>query len=316
MDVNNIKKNPRYSYSALSVFLHCPFQFFEKYVLKNIADEQTLALSLGSILHKGKELVSLDLMAGRSPDYATIEQYILNGYIGADKAGEKEERLPGIINLKQRFFEDWAAIDNKSGLTYEEKLENYFDGLKTEEHDTEWHTLGVEVPFEFDFEGVTLFGFIDNISENSRGQLRIVDYKTSKQIFQDKDVKTPLQMLIYYLATQNMYPGREIVQCLYDFIALGKTQEAGTKGWINRGTVKLRKTLASIEECKKTCIWKPAPTPLCYWCHYSKSNPKADQVTKHLCDYHSLYTPEYRDFISVNKPWDGKPYKPSIQFII
>ena len=43
---------PRLSYSSLEVFKNCPYQFNMKYNEKKRANETTLALELGSILHK------------------------------------------------------------------------------------------------------------------------------------------------------------------------------------------------------------------------------------------------------------------------
>lgn len=294
----------RYSYSALSTFTTCPMQFWWKYIQRKRADEQTLPLGLGSLLHKGKELVSKALINGESPDYETIEAAMWDGYSGPDKATGEIETLMGLHDLKSEFFSDWVAPDDKSGLSYEQKLDIYFSHIRAEEQNTEWRTIAAEINFEVPFEDVVLFGVIDNISENSRGDLMVKDYKSSKKVYSDADIKTPLQMVIYNLAVQSLYPERTIVANLYDFILLGKTQLAGTPGWMDRGIKKLSKILSEIRAYEESGAWKPKPTPLCHWCSYCRTNPNADLSTKGLCEFYSLWMPQNKTF-STNKPWFG-----------
>jgi len=255
-------------------------------------------------------------MAGEVPDYASIESAMWGGYTGPDKASGKDETLMGLHELKTKFFSDWVAPDDKSGLSYEQKLNIYFSNLRAEEQDTDWHTIAAEVNFEISFEDVILFGVIDNISENSRGELMVKDYKSSKKLYSDADIKTPLQMVIYNLAVQSMYPGRAIVSNLYDFILLGRTQIAGSPGWMERGKKKLSKILAGIKECEESGIWKPKPSPLCHWCSYCGTNPNADMSTKGLCEFNSLWMPQSKTF-SVRKPWVGTmPDTSTTDFVI
>lgn len=288
---------PRYSYSALSLADQCLFSFYQKYILKNRVDTPTLATSAGTIAHKGKELVSQALMRGEKPDYDAIMNCVMNGHEGADKATGEMEILPGMNQLKVQFWDDWIAKDTKSGLTYEQKLALYREHLPDEERDTLWKTVGVEMHFEYEFAGVVLFGIIDKVAINPQGEVKIVDYKTSKKIFEGSDLATPLQMWIYRQAVQAMIeagqiPGAtEVVSHEYSFIFIGCSQEGGTKGWLKRGEAKLCKILQSIDKAKETGVWKPSPTPLCYWCSYCRNSPTAPASVRHECPYYSLWTP-------------------------
>lgn len=300
-----IPAKPRYSYTALSTFDHCPLQFCMKYVHKLRSGETALNLELGTLIHKVRELISLDLMAGRTPDYDAYWEMIREGYIGQDKASGNIETLPGCIELAEKYPDDWFAVDVKSGLTYEQKLQICKEHLDDEERDPEWTTIGVEVPFSVEYGDVILFGFIDKIRRNRNGELSIVDYKTSKKVFSDKDIKTPLQMLVYNIAVRQMYPGVPIIGHTYDFVFLGVTQEGGSPGWLARGERKLNKLIADIQTCRCTDTWKPTPTPLCAWCDYSKTNPKAPSEFRTQCPYYSLWTPVDHSY-GVARAWDGK----------
>ena len=295
-EVQEVKK-PRYSYTALSTFEHCPFQFYLKYIAKRRSEESALHLELGNLAHKIKELISKDLMAGNTPDYEKYEEMLLKeGYTGLDKANGQEEILLSCDELRGKYFEDWIAPDTKSGMTYEQKLGIFVEHLKDEEYDPEWRTIGAEVNFEVEFDDVILFGIIDKIQENSQGQLRIVDYKSSKKVFTDAEIRTPLQMLVYHLAVKNMFPDREIVQYMYDFVFLGETQIGGTKGWIDRGLKKLRKLIAGIDEAKASGVFKPCPSPLCHWCDYCETKDRFEPAFYKLCPYHSQWTPDNKTY--------------------
>lgn len=308
MDKHCKKPLPRYSYSALSLANQCMFSFHQKYILKNRADTPTLATSAGTIAHKGKELVSQALMRGEKPDYDSIMEQVMNGYEGADKATGHPEVLPGMNQLKEQFWDDWIAPDTKSGLTYEQKLRVYQQHLPDEELNPIWKTIGVEVNFEFEFNGVVLFGIIDKVAINKQGEIKLVDYKSSRRPYQGTDLTTPLQMWIYHHAVQAMIntgkiPGATgIVSHEYDFIFIDQIQEAGTQGWLKRGETKLNKILNSIVAATESGVWKPSPTPLCYWCSYCKDSPSAAPVFRHMCPYYSLWKPHNKSY-GVAKRW-------------
>ena len=304
-EVQEVKK-PRYSYTALSQFQTCEYAFYLKYVAKRRSDDTALHLELGNLAHKVKELISKDLMAGIHVDYQHYQSMLLdNGYRGMDKTEKREEILLSCADLYDKYPDEWMAPDTKSGMTYDEKLDIFLEHLRDEEKDTEWKTIGAEVGFEVPFEDALLFGVIDKIQENDQGQLRIVDYKTSKKQFSDSEIKTPLQMVVYHLAVRQLYPRREIKECLYDFVFLGQTQLAGSKGWVERGEKKLQKLIASIDEAKSTDLFKPSPSPLCHWCDYCKHKERANDEYSKLCPYYSLWLPNCKTY-EVNRPYQGE----------
>lgn len=294
----------RYSFTALDTYKNCPYNYFLRYMSGNRANESTIALGIGSILHKGRELVSQALMRGEKPDYEAIKQVVMEGWNGTDKSGSGAEIILGINMLKSMFWEDW--IRPEEGIpSYDERLKTYFEHLNDDEKDEEWRVIGTEQSFEVPFEDATLFGFIDKIEENKEGQLRITDYKSSKKVYDSKKLVTPLQGYIYWLAVQDMYPDREIESFWYDFIMLGVKRQGGTKGWLDRSRKQLTKLLSDIRDDRESGIWKPKPTPLCYWCSYCVNNPTADKKTRDLCPYYSLWMPERKSFEVAMKWQEG-----------
>jgi hypothetical protein len=158
--------------------------------------------------------------------------------------------------------------------------------------------------FEFIYEDRCIFkGFIDRIDINSNGELRVVDYKTSNAPYDEKKLTTPLQMVIYTIACQSLY-NKTPIEHRYDFIFLGTSQNACSKGYLKRGMKKINKLLDEVGECLEKDEYPPKPTPLCHWCSFSKTCPDSEQKF-HLCEYYSLWTP-YEKTFDVNKKY-GEP---------
>lgn len=303
-------KTEKYSYSKLSVFDNCPLRFKLRYEDKHFSSSSSLALEIGTIAHKCKELIAIDLIYGTKPDYSLIKDILFTGYychhnnVGKD---HNVDYIPGVEALKKKYSFDWIAEDTKSNLTYDQKVEIFLQHLPDMENDTEWHPIAVELPFAFDFDGNIISGFIDKVEQNSKGDLRVVDYKTSKATYDEAKLKTPMQMVIYDIAIQNIY-GKAPVEHLYDFVFLGKTQLACSKGYEARGRKKLKKWFDSINGCRASGVYKPNPTPLCHWCDFCPTNPNAENKLKALCPYYSLWTPTNRVY-DVAKEYTEKEEK-------
>lgn len=295
------------SYSKLSLFEHCAFRYKLKYVDKYYSESKTLALEIGSILHKGLELKGIRKMKDSEVDY---DEIINTVYQGSIELTEKDkETLPGINDIRKRYIEEWNQKEETSGMNYTDKMDVYVhDVLPTRMEDKLWKTIGVEQNFEFVYNNrCIVHGFIDRIDQNSEGDLKVVDYKSSKKVFRDEDIKTPLQMVIYDLACVFIY-GVLPKYHEYDFILLNQMQttEDGvcTKGYLKRGIKKIDKLLDQIKLFEKTGIYKPSPTPLCYWCDYPdiSHTPNANKQYAGLCPYYSLWTPDNKTF-KKNREW-------------
>lgn len=262
-------------------------------------------MEIGTIAHLGKEMVAQAIILGQKPDYAAIRDIVQNGI---EKEAErilnddgepiktnandnrKQKRVLGINELKEKYFFEWVEPDDKSGLTYDQKLDIYFKNLSSMENDEEWKPMSCEEEFDFLYQNkYRLHGFIDKLDKNIKDEIRVVDYKSSKKVFEDKDIKTPLQMFIYTLAVQDKYNTLPVAH-LYDFIFINQQQSACSAGYLKRGETKLQKLFANIEESRTSKIYTPKPTPLCHWCDYCKTNPNASDKLKQECPYHSLWT--------------------------
>lgn len=69
---------------------------------------------------------------------------------------------------------------------------------------------------------------------------------------------------------------------------------------MKRGIKKLDAIFEGIESGDYT----PGPSPLCYWCPFSPTNPEQIEEGKYLCPYYSLWTREEKTHAVANK-WLG-----------
>ena len=293
---------PRLSYSGLEVFKNCPYQFNLKYGEKKYTKETTLALELGSLCHLILELKCNYIKAGKHVDYDYLHFILKYGSIDTNE--KTKEHILGVDELKRKYFEEWYEPDNASGMTYEEKMEVFKKVLKEEmNHASIWHPIYAELPFEFVYKDRIIFnGFIDRVDINIFGGFRVTDYKTSKKQFESAKVVTSLQFGIYAMAIYQEF-GQIPVSFLYRFILLDEDQMAMTSGWEKRLEKTLDNLLDKIDKCKKSGIWLPKPSPLCHWCNYSVTNPKAHEF-KNDCEYYSLWTPQEKSW-AVNKKYNA-----------
>lgn len=286
---------PRFSYSRLNTFIQCPMKYKLKYVDGNYDQADAIHLDIGNIIHKVLEIKYRNIIENKENDYALLKEILLNG-VSEETEKDKGKFINGTSQIMHKYgMDNFSDVNEKSGLSYNDKLESFNNYLVNDDIGA-WKPFKVEQPFEFVFEDRVVFtGFIDRIDINDQGELRVVDYKTSNKVYQQKDLNTPLQMVIYALACEKLFD-KTPIEFQYDLVLLGEKQQACTKGYYNRGIKKISKTLDEVIECEQSGIYKPKPTPLCHWCEFSNTNPNQPFYFEGMCEYYSLWTPDCKTF--------------------
>ena len=292
-------KLPVFSYSKMEVYKNCPYQYDLKYNQGKYTSDTSIALEIGSLLHYVLEQKGKTLVSGQSIDYDKLNIIIQNGTKDTDE--KTKELLPGVIDLKKKYWEVWNVADSE-GRTYDQKLELFDKVLHTEmEENDGWTPYRFEHPFEFVWNNrVIIKGFIDRLDLKD-GNIRTVDYKTSKKVYDSSKLSTSLQFGIYALAILNEF-GVLPVESVYRFILLDETQKALTKGWEKRLIKALDGIFDKIDTDNESGVWVPKASPLCHWCNFCSHNPDAKEF-KHDCEYYSLWEPNNKIF-SVNKTFE------------
>lgn len=291
VNTNNLPIKDKLSYSRLDCFKSCEYKYKLKYINKNYTNDSSLALRIGTILHLGLEYKYL-----KKYNNEEILELIYKGCI------DTGQEVIGLSKLKDEYPFEWEEED-KFGRTYDEKIELYKSRI-LEDIEDDWECIGCEVQFDILFENKAIIhGFIDRIDRHKvTGDMRVVDYKSSKKPYDKKDLATPLQMYVYALACKELY-GRYPSEFIYDMILIGEKQYAMTKGWEKRGHTALGKLIDNliIHNENNNVNMTPKPSILCYWCSYSETNPNATNG-KGLCEYNLLWTPENKVW-KKNKEW-------------
>ena len=96
-----------YSYSRLEKYINCPYAFKLRYVDGNYPVSTSLALEVGTLLHKVNEYICSAIIKGVPVDYPKILDYIENAgstdvYLDLDS--EKKGGHKGDKNTPKRIF--------------------------------------------------------------------------------------------------------------------------------------------------------------------------------------------------------------------
>ena len=315
-DAEKDKDLPQMSYSRLDTGANCLMKYNLKYIQKQSAPQDSIALSLGTLCHKVLELKARFIIDKEDVDYKFLEHVLFNGIEETTDKGS--EYIQGVEQIKKHFgYEIWYEPDNASGINYEEKIHkfrteiipNYLNDI------SEWKPFETEMRFDFVYnygtkenpKEIHFFGFID-IAFKKLFQdilsIKVGDYKTSKKVFDKVKVTTSLQHFIYGLAIYVKY-GILPEKYEYFFVLINEFQMANTKGYLERGLKKLDKILNTLDLAQKDKEYKPSPSPLCYWCDYCYTNPNAVEPYKNLCKFYSLWKPSNKTYL-VNQKWEDR----------
>lgn len=289
----------KFSYSKLSTYEQCPFKYKLVYIDKIRVDQGNIATYFGSLVHYIEEKIGNYIKAGEEIDYEKLTYLFYN----ADFTS-KGSQLLGINKIRELYPVEFLEPD-KNGKTYADKADIYINsGIKRLEtfmkNNPNLEIYATEQPFTLYYKDYTFQGFIDRIfKDKTTNSYLIEDIKTYSSPLDKSALTTPLQFVIYAKALETVFEKAEI-KCAYDLPLCDLKQDAGTKGFIERGISKINKLLDEIESFN----YAPKPCPLCHWCIFSGTYPNQPEEAKNLCPYFCHWTRENKDF-SVEYDWMG-----------
>lgn len=174
----------RLSYSRLNTYELCPAQYFYNYILQS---EQLFSppAVLGNIVH------------------STMEDHV----------GDELD-LDQMLTSMERHREDYdpeGQIPDQLIKTGKKCLTDFYDRHK----DEEFEIIAKEMPFEMVLGAGYFTGFIDIVLRLPNGEILAIDLKTGKFEVEEGEVPTNLQLGIYAIALQKIYPDTPINVELY-----------------------------------------------------------------------------------------------------
>jgi putative RecB family exonuclease len=252
---------PLYSYSRIGCFENCPRQYKFRYIEKPDIDKpEGVEAFMGKMVHETLE--KCYRLAQRGKTISREELLVLY-------RRRWEESLPENLRIvrDEMTAEDYFNLGVKS-------LEMYYDRYAPFDQEM---TLGLErrIVFALDPEGkYKIQGFIDRLSRDSGGRLRIQDYKTSATLPTQQDIDADNQLALYQIGVGEMWPDNNGIELVWHFTQFDTTflshrDESQLEGLSQLYIEKIRK----IERAGELNNFPIKESALCDWCDYNQICP-------------------------------------------
>jgi hypothetical protein len=187
----------KYSYSKLSTYEQCPYQYKKIYIEK-CPTKPTWQLALG--------LTTADILENIYKEVIPSRKY--NNVITGDQILELIDNFWMPIQYKQSFSESnkksYEFLGYSNSTKEKEERNNLFKYLSFYfKYNKLERKFGVEVSFEVLFNDILLTGRIDKLELNS-GLLTVVDNKVTGSFI--SNIPENIQLGIYFYAISKMFP--------------------------------------------------------------------------------------------------------------
>lgn len=272
------KKLDKYSYSKISTYSQCKFKFKLNYLDKNYVYSDSIATEFGSLMHETEETIANMITTGNNIDYIAL----------------KNKFIVGCHKLALKYPEEFLKRD-KSDRTYLEKMYLYLEkSIYRLEQFMSQHPkyilIGIEKKFEYDYDGVHSFsGSIDRaFYDQETDTIIIQDIKSWSKPVDEKELKAPLQFVVYTLAAEKLWNMPvDRIYCEYDLPLCDLIQKPLTANFVDDGKKELDKLFAGIINQD----FKPTVSALCHWCQYNPLTNRSllDTKPQAICPYFSTW---------------------------
>ncbi|HUQ85657.1 MAG TPA: ATP-dependent DNA helicase [Candidatus Limnocylindrales bacterium] len=222
------------SYSQLQTFKTCPLHYKLRYIL-NFPSPAAPALSYGISVHSSLRDILLAKKAGENVTEEYIKSTLKANWINEGYSGKTHEQ--------------------KTYTQAEKILSVFWENYKKEKPDT----IGIETPFNFWINKVKAGGRIDRVDKLEGNNIEIVDYKTGKNMLDEKKAKDDLQLSFYALAATEVHDqvfGKkpdEIKLTLHYLEANQKVSTTRSKEELEMAKEKISEIVSEIENSDFQC---------------------------------------------------------------
>lgn len=230
-----------FSYSRLSTYTDCELKYFYTYILKEPREFGAPA-SLGNIIHQALE-------------YTLESNESLNLYDLLENYRESRPDFDPDNQIPDELIEDG-----------QEMLKEFYDRHKDELFDI----VAKEMPFSVVLGGGRFNGYIDLVWRDQYGNVKCCDFKSGKREVAAKAVPEDLQLGLYALILQHLYPDQDGVYAELYYLRSGRR-----KGHLFTTDDLLQvesKLVSLVGDVLAKEYYKPTTDEgSCYWCDFGKS---------------------------------------------
>ena len=193
-------RNQHLSYSRLSRFEQCPFSYKLHYLEKR-QSEPGLPLRFGKLIH------------------AVLERLVQEAVDDERSGSLSEERA------LELYREAWAAEGLTGVDVFEEGLRILRGFIRDQGVLEHRNVLAIEKEFRLPVGPFTVLGFIDRVDWIDDETVEVIDYKSNHQLFTRDEIDTSLQMSLYHVAAQRLWPWAKKVRLKFWMLRHGVMQE-------------------------------------------------------------------------------------------
>jgi CRISPR/Cas system-associated exonuclease Cas4 (RecB family) len=224
------------SYSRISTFEWCKLKYYYSYIVQ-VPQTYGPPAVLGNIIHK-----ALEVTLENEEEINTLE--LLKNYRDALNYYDPNEEIPRqMVQDGEDMLIDFANV-NSGPIEITEK----------------------ELPFSFVLDNARINGFIDAIVVKD-DKVKIIDYKTGKRQITKKETPTNVQLGIYSLYMNYLYPDKDIEAELYYLRSNATRGHLFTKEHLEDVEVNIKE---KISEILSTENFLPTPNERnCMYCSYA-----------------------------------------------
>ena len=237
----------KFSYTQLEAFKSCPLQYKFAHLLK-VPTSGSHTYSYGKSLH------------GALSDF----------YQAAQEGNPGKKDLLAMLesNWLGEFYESKSHEEDRHAKA-KNALEKFYDLHKDDQRET----LYIEQGFNMKIGDYVIRGAIDRVDKHSDGQIEIIDYKTGKSDKGEKDIKRPVQLLLYALALEQIFELKADILTLY-YVDGNKPYSIEREKFEPKLEDIKTKTLGTIQEIIKSDFCATPSSFVCQYCDFRMICPE------------------------------------------
>jgi putative RecB family exonuclease len=247
---------PVYSHSKLATYENCPQKYKLQYIDRIELPEggEGIEAFLGSRVHDVLEKLYKELILTKLNTLEDLLAYFKD---------EWDKNWHGnVVIVKKGFTKDHYRNAGKESITNYYKHHQPFNQSKT---------LATEQLLTFKIDDYTIRGFIDRLSQTSKGVYEIHDYKTSGSLPSQDKLDNDRQLALYQMGIKEKFRDAKDIRLIWHYLVFDKEFTS------LRSDVQLkdlRKEVVSlIKTIEKDTKFDPEESNLCDWCEYPEYCP-------------------------------------------